>query len=262
MKIQVTAVALTLLASAPWALAAPQSDQQKLSYSIGVTLGQSLSQDIQDLDIASFTQAVEDVYAGDDLQMSKEEMTQALTQFQQQQNAERQKQAKQAAEQNKAESEEFLAENAKQEGVKVTDSGLQYKVLESGDGASPDANDTVKVDYEGKLIDGTVFDSSYERGEPVEFRVDQVIPGWQEALKMMSVGDTWMVYLPSDLAYGPAGTGGPIGPNQALAFKVELLDVTKAEAKASGQSGNSQSQNESNQGQGDSANAGNSDQNG
>ncbi|MDW5376083.1 FKBP-type peptidyl-prolyl cis-trans isomerase [Halomonas sp. HP20-15] len=232
MKTRVTAVALTLLASAPWALAAPQSDQEKLSYSIGVTLGQSLSQDIKDLDIDSFTKAVEDVYAGKDLQMSKKEMTEALTKFQQQQNAERQKLAKQAAEQNKAKSEEFLAENAKKEGVKVTDSGLQYKVLESGDGTSPDANDTVKVNYEGKLIDGTVFDSSYERGEPVEFRVDQVIPGWQEALKMMSVGDTWMVYLPSDLAYGPAGTGGPIGPNQALTFKVELLDVTKAEAKA------------------------------
>ncbi|WP_136068205.1 FKBP-type peptidyl-prolyl cis-trans isomerase [Modicisalibacter radicis] len=240
MKTRVTAVALTLLASAPWALAAPQSDQEKLSYSIGVTLGQSLSQDIQDLDIDSFNQAIEDVYADNDLQMSKEEMTQALTQFQQQQNAERQKQAKQAAEQNKAKSEEFLAENAEKEGVEVTDSGLQYKVLESGDGASPDANDTVKVDYEGKLIDGTVFDSSYERGEPVEFRVDQVIPGWQEALQMMSVGDTWMVYLPSDLAYGPAGTGGPIGPNQALTFKVELLDVTKADAQDSGQAENAE----------------------
>lgn len=250
MKTQVTAVALTLLASAPWALAAPQSDQEKLSYSIGVTLGQSLSQDIQNLDIDSFTKAVEDVYAGNDLQMSKEEMTQALTKFQQQQNAERQKLAKQAAEQNKAKSEKFLAENAKKEGIKVTDSGLQYKVLESGDGVSPDANDTVKVDYEGKLIDGTVFDSSYERGEPVEFRVDQVIPGWQEALKMMNVGDTWMVYLPSDLAYGPAGTGGPIGPNQALTFKVELLDVTKAEAKAeakaSGQKDGDKSQSDQN----------------
>lgn len=247
MKTRVTAVAVTLLASAPWALAAPQSDQEKLSYSIGVTLGQSLSQDIQELDIESFNQAIEDVYSGDQLQMSKEEMTQALTKFQQQQNAERQKQAKQAAEQNKAKSEEFLAENAKKEGVKVTDSGLQYKVLESGDGISPDANDTVTVDYEGKLIDGTVFDSSYERGEPVEFRVDQVIPGWQEALQMMSVGDTWMVYLPSDLAYGPAGTGGPIGPNQALTFKVELLDVTKAEEKASGQQESDQSQSDSGQ---------------
>lgn len=247
MKTRVTAVAVTLLASAPWALAAPQSDQEKLSYSIGVTLGQSLSQDIQELDIESFNQAIEDVYSGDQLQMSKEEMTQALTKFQQQQNAERQKQAKQAAEQNKAKSEEFLAENAKKEGVKVTDSGLQYKVLESGDGVSPDANDTVTVDYEGKLIDGTVFDSSYERGEPVEFRVDQVIPGWQEALQMMSVGDTWMVYLPSDLAYGPAGTGGPIGPNQALTFKVELLDVTKAEEKASGQQESDQSQSDSGQ---------------
>ncbi|MBZ9558838.1 MULTISPECIES: FKBP-type peptidyl-prolyl cis-trans isomerase [Modicisalibacter] len=233
MKTRVTAVALTLLATAPLALAAPQSDQEKLSYSIGVTLGQSLSQDIKDLDIDSFTQAIEDVYAGDDLQLSKEEMTQALTQFQQQKMAERKAEAKKLADANKAESEKFLAENAKKDGVKVTDSGLQYKVLESGDGASPDDNDQVKVNYEGKLIDGTVFDSSYKRGEPVEFQVDQVIPGWQEALKKMHVGDTWMIYLPSDLAYGPAGTGGPIGPNQALTFKVELLDVTKQDDDAS-----------------------------
>ncbi|MBZ9539876.1 FKBP-type peptidyl-prolyl cis-trans isomerase [Modicisalibacter tunisiensis] len=227
MKTRLTAVALTLLSTAPLALAAPQSDQEKLSYSIGVTLGQSLSQDIKNLDIDSFTQAIQDVYGGNDLQMSKKAMTEALTTFQKQKMAERKAEAEKVAKQNKAKGEKFLAENAKKDGVKVTDSGLQYKVIESGDGASPDANDQVKVNYEGKLIDGTVFDSSYKRGEPVEFQVDQVIPGWQEALKKMHVGDTWMIYLPSDLAYGPAGTGGPIGPNEALTFKVELLDVTK-----------------------------------
>ena len=97
-------------------------------------------------------------------------------------------------------------------------------MLEAGDGATPSAGDTVKVHYEGKLLDGTVFDSSYERGEPVSFQVGQVIPGWQEALKMMSVGDTWMVYIPADLAYGSSGQG-PIGPNEMLTFKVELLDL-------------------------------------
>lgn len=229
MKTLVTAAAFTAaLSAAPLVLAAPQSDEEKLSYSIGFTLGQSLSQDIEELDVDAFTQAIEDVYAGNELQMSNEEMAQTLSQFQEQQMAAQQAQAQQAAEANQAKSEEFLAENADKEGVKVTDSGLQYKVLESGDGATPGPQDNVTVHYEGKLLDGTVFDSSYQRGEPVEFRVDQVIEGWQEALQMMSVGDTWMIYLPSELAYGQAGTGGPIGPNQALTFKVELQDVAKA----------------------------------
>ncbi|SFH60320.1 FKBP-type peptidyl-prolyl cis-trans isomerase [Modicisalibacter xianhensis] len=241
MKTLLTAAAVTAaLSTAPFVLAAPESDQEKLSYSIGVTLGQSLSQDVENLDIDAFTQALEDIYAGDELQMSQEEMAQALTQFQQQKMAEQQAKAKQAAETNKAEGEKFLAENAEKEGVKVTDSGLQYKELKSGDGATPGPKDNVKVHYEGKLLDGTVFDSSYQRGEPVEFRVDQVIEGWQEALQMMNVGDTWMIYLPSDLAYGQAGTGGPIGPNEALTFKVELLGVESADGdQASG--GNAES---------------------
>ncbi|WP_048307443.1 FKBP-type peptidyl-prolyl cis-trans isomerase [Halomonas sp. PR-M31] len=226
MKTLVTAAALTVaLGAAPLVLAAPESEQEKLSYSIGVTLGQSLSQDIEDLDVDAFSQAIKDIYAGDELQMSDEEMAEALTQFQQQKMAQQQEEAQKAAEANRVEGEAFLAENAEKEGVKVTDSGLQYKELESGDGATPNAKDTVKVNYEGKLLDGTVFDSSYQRGEPVEFQVDQVIEGWQEALQMMNAGDTWMIYLPADLAYGQAGTGGPIGPNETLTFKVELLDV-------------------------------------
>lgn len=235
MKTLVTAAAFTtLLSAAPLALAAPESDQAKLSYSIGVTLGQSLKQDIEELDTEAFSRAIEDVYAGDELQMSQDEMAQALTQFQEQKMAERQAEAKRIAEDNRAEGEEFLAENAEKDGVETTDSGLQYKELKSGDGATPGPKDNVEVHYEGKLLDGTVFDSSYERGEPVEFRVDQVIEGWQEALQLMSVGDTWMIYLPSDLAYGSAGTGGPIGPNETLTFKVELLGVDEAAADQGG----------------------------
>lgn len=231
MKTLASAAALSgLLLITPAALASPESDQEKLSYSIGVTLGQSLSQDIQELDVDAFTQAVKDIYAGDDLQMSQEEMAQALTKYQEEMMAEQQAAAQQAAEANRSKSEEFLAGNAEKEGVETTDSGLQYKVLESGDGETPGPKDNVEVHYEGTLVDGTVFDSSYQRGESVEFRVDQVIEGWQQALQMMSVGDVWMVYLPSDLAYGSAGTGGPIGPNEALTFKVELLGVEKAES--------------------------------
>ncbi|MDR5903741.1 MULTISPECIES: FKBP-type peptidyl-prolyl cis-trans isomerase [Halomonadaceae] len=226
MKTLVSAAAFgTLLAAAPLALAAPESDEEKLSYSLGVTLGQSLVQDVEALDLDAFTQAIEDVYAGGELAMSEEQMAEALTRFQESAMASREAQASQAAEANREAGEAFLAENAEEEGVEVTDSGLQYQVVESGDGPSPSASDSVEVHYEGTLIDGTVFDSSYQRGEPVSFRVDQVIEGWQEALQLMSVGDTWMIYLPSELAYGEAGTGGPIGPNETLIFKVELLGI-------------------------------------
>ncbi|WP_192035828.1 FKBP-type peptidyl-prolyl cis-trans isomerase [Halomonas sp. YLGW01] len=218
-----------LTAAAPYALAAPETDDAKLGYSLGVTLGQSLVQDVEDLDLEAFTQALEDVYAGDDLAMSEEAMAQSLQQFQQQAMAKRQESAQAAATANLEAGQQFLAENAEKDGVTTTDSGLQYKVLEAGDGATPSAGDTVKVHYEGKLLDDTVFDSSYERGEPVSFQVGQVIPGWQEALKMMSVGDSWMVYIPADLAYGSRGQG-PIGPNEALIFKVELLDVDAADS--------------------------------
>ncbi|MCK2045827.1 MULTISPECIES: FKBP-type peptidyl-prolyl cis-trans isomerase [Chromohalobacter] len=226
MKRLMTAVAFGGLVATPLlAMAAPQSDEAKLSYSIGATLGQSIKQDISDLDTDAFTQAVEDVYAGDDLQMSDDEIAATLSDFQKQKMAEQKKEKAQSAEKNRKASEAFLEENAKKDGVKVTDSGLQYKVLESGDGETPSADDTVKVNYEGKLPDGTVFDSSYERGEPITFQVGQVIEGWQEALQKMQVGDTWMLYVPADLAYGQGGTGGPIGPNQALTFKIELLGI-------------------------------------
>lgn len=226
MKRLMTAVVFGGLVATPLlAMAAPESDSAKLGYSLGATLGKSMQRDVPNLDTDAFTQAIKDVYAGDDLQMSDKEIAATLSDYQQQKIAEQQAKQAKIAEENRKASERFLAENAKKEGVKVTDSGLQYKVLESGDGATPDANDTVKVNYEGKLPDGTVFDSSYERGEPITFRVNQVIKGWQEALQKMQVGDTWMLYVPADLAYGKGGTGGPIGPNQALEFKIELLGI-------------------------------------
>ncbi|MDO0945670.1 FKBP-type peptidyl-prolyl cis-trans isomerase [Chromohalobacter israelensis] len=226
MKRLMTAVVFGGLVATPLvAMAAPESDNAKLGYSLGATLGQSMKQDVSDLDTDAFTQAIKDVYAGDDLQMSDEEIAATLSDYQQQKMAEQKAEKAKVAEENRKASEQFLAENAEKEGVKVTDSGLQYKVLESGDGDTPSAGDTVKVNYEGKLPDGTVFDSSYERGEPITFQVGQVIEGWQEALQKMQVGDTWMLYVPADLAYGKGGTGGPIGPNQALVFKIELLGI-------------------------------------
>lgn len=121
----------------------------------------------------------------------------------------------------------FLEENKERPEVKVTDSGLQYEVLKEGDGPIPEEGDRVRVHYHGTLIDGTVFDSSVERGEPAVFGVTQVIPGWTEALQMMHVGSKWKIYLPSDLAYGERGAGGDIGPNETLIFEVELLEIVE-----------------------------------
>ncbi|MGJ7458204.1 FKBP-type peptidyl-prolyl cis-trans isomerase [Halomonas sp. RA08-2] len=225
MKRLLTTASLTaLLGVAPLVLAAPETDEGRLGYSLGVTLGQSIQQDVHDLDVDAFTQAIQDVFAGGDLAMSDDDMAETLMRFQEEAMTARQAEAEQRAENNRAEGEAFLATNAEAEGVEVTESGLQYRVLESGDGASPGPDDSVEVHYEGTLIDGTVFDSSLERGEPVSFRVDQVIDGWQEALQLMSVGDSWEIVIPAELAYGAQGQG-PIGPHETLIFHVELLDV-------------------------------------
>ena len=127
----------------------------------------------------------------------------------------------------KSAGEAFLAANSKQAGVITTASGLQYKVIKSGTGASPKASDTVKVNYEGKLIDGTIFDSSIQRGEPASFPVNAVIAGWTEALQLMKVGDKWQLFIPANLAYGPQSPSPAIPPNSTLIFEVELLDIAK-----------------------------------
>lgn len=224
MKTLFSTALLSTLLVAPYVAAAPETDEERLAYSLGVTLGESMQADIAELDVDSLTDGIRDVFEGNELALNEDEMAQALARFQEQAMAEREAQAGAMAAENRAEGEVFLAENAERDDVSVTDSGLQYEVLESGDGASPTADDSVEVHYEGTLLDGTVFDSSFERGEPVSFGVTQVIEGWQEALQLMSVGDTWMLYIPSDLAYGERGQG-PIGPNAVLTFRVELLGV-------------------------------------
>lgn len=225
MKVAISSTALvSLLLVAPLAAAAPETEEERLAYSLGVTLGESMQADIEDLDIDTFTDGMRDVFEGNDLALDEAQMSEALMTFQEQSMAAREAEAAEAAEANRQAGEEFLAENAERDDVTVMESGLQYEVLESGDGESPGPQDTVEVNYEGTLLDGTVFDSSFERGESVSFQVNQVIEGWQEALQAMSVGDSWMLYIPADLAYGESGQG-PIGPNEVLTFRVELLDV-------------------------------------
>ncbi|MBZ5487593.1 FKBP-type peptidyl-prolyl cis-trans isomerase [Halomonas aquamarina] len=225
MKTLLTSTALTsLLLVAPFVAAAPDTDEQRLAYSLGVTLGGSMKADLEDLDLDAFNDGMRDVFEDNELSLSEEEMLEAIMAFQERSMQAREEQAAEIAEMNQQEGDDFLAENAEREGIEVTESGLQYEVLESGDGATPGPEDTVEVNYEGMLLDGTVFDSSFERGEPVSFQVNQVIEGWQEALQLMSVGDSWMLYIPAELAYGERGQG-PIGPNEMLTFRVELLGV-------------------------------------
>ena len=203
------------------------SNEQKVSYSIGQNFADQLSQSGLDVDLNALKAGIDDVFTQSEPRLSDDAMQAAqdavMQELQQRQAAEQEAQASA----NAAAGAAFLADNKQQEGVQVTDSGLQYKVLTQGEGALPAATDTVKVHYRGTLIDGTEFDSSYRRGEPAEFPVTAVIGGWTEALQLMPVGSKYQLFIPSNLAYGPGGTGpnGPIGPNATLVFEVELLEI-------------------------------------
>ena len=200
----------------------------KLSYALGMSMGHNFKgTGIKTLNSADFAAGVASVYDGVKPEMTFDEAKRIVNEYFAKLEAEMQAEAAKQGEVNRKNGEAFLTENAKREGIKVTESGLQYEVLESGKGDSPKASDNVEVHYPGKLIDGTVFDSSVERGVPASFGVTQVIPGWVEALQLMHEGDKWRLYIPSDLAYGPNGAGGVIGPNMTLIFDVELLRVIK-----------------------------------
>ncbi len=191
----------------------------KVSYSLGLSIASNLiSSGIKTINQEAFNDAMNSVFAGQMPEIMPDEANNILqTYFEKIQN-EKGKEAKEAG-------EKFLAENKTREGVVTLESGLQYKILNEGSGAKPTANDTVKCHYEGRLINGQVFDSSIRRGEPAEFPVGGVIAGWVEALQLMSVGSKWQLYIPSELAYGQHGAGAAIGPNETLIFDVELLEI-------------------------------------
>jgi FKBP-type peptidyl-prolyl cis-trans isomerase FklB len=205
------------------------SEIAKVSYGIGANIGARFGSDMP-LDVEAFSAGVKDSLAGGDMQMSEEDIMSALQAYQQKQMTVRQEESQEVGDKNQAEAEVFFAENGKVDGVKSTESGLQYQVLVEGKGAMPTAEDTVEVHYHGTLLDGTVFDSSYQRGETVSFPVGGVIPGWTEALQMMPVGSKWKLFIPPTLAYGAGGAGQMIGPNAALVFDVELINIVNADA--------------------------------
>ena len=191
----------------------------KLSYAIGLSMGQNLmGSGVTSLEYADLAAGIKDVLEKNQPQISYQEAQQVLGKF-------FSELEEKIAGEAKAAGEAFLAENAKREGVKVTESGLQYEVLEATIGQKPKATDKVRVHYEGTLIDGTVFDSSYKRGESITFGLNQVIKGWTEGLQLMSIGSKYKLYLPYQLAYGERGAGANIPPYAALIFTVELLGI-------------------------------------
>jgi FKBP-type peptidyl-prolyl cis-trans isomerase len=204
-----------------------KTDMDKASYAIGFDIGSSLkSQDVTDLNLDLMYQGMVDAQSGEDTLMTQDEMMAALQTFQDTIMQRQQEKAERETTENLAAGEAFLAENATKEGVQITESGLQYRVIEEGSGANPSATSSVTVHYRGTLIDGTEFDSSYSRGEPATFGLNQVIPGWTEGLQLMNVGSKYEFVIPSDLGYGERGTqGGSIGPNATLIFQVELISI-------------------------------------
>jgi len=200
------------------------TDEQKLGYIIGMDIGKSLREQGTEVDLDSLIEAIRSTYKGEELAMTTEEAAAVRQAYVTKKQAEQQQATAVAGESNLAEGQKFLAENKVKEGVQTTASGLQYKVVTMGDGAKPVATDTVKVHYRGTLLDGTEFDSSYARNEPISFGLNRVIAGWTEGVALMPIGSKFMFFIPPELAYG-AGGGGPIPPNSTLIFEVELLDI-------------------------------------
>lgn len=199
--------------------------QDSVSYSIGVDIANNLKSQAVEINPDALGRGLKDQFTGAELLLTEEQRAAALNAFQQTHMEAQMKKAHEAGEQHKKEGEEFLASNKKDKDVVTLPSGMQYKVITMGKGAKPKADQTVSVHYRGTLIDGTEFDSSHKRGEPATFQVGGVIKGWTEALLLMPVGSKWMLYIPSDLAYGERGAGGQIGPNATLIFEVELLSI-------------------------------------
>ncbi len=198
-----------------------KSEKEKFSYAVGVQIGQDLKRNGMDIDADSVALAIEDMLAGNEPKLTMAEMQTLFADYQKREAAKREL----AGQDNKEKGAKFLAENKNKEGVIELPSGLQYKVITAGTGKQPTADDTVSVHYRGTLLNGTEFDSSYQRGTPATFPVGGVIKGWTEALQLMKEGAKWQLFIPSELGYGARGAGGDIGPHSVLTFDVELLEI-------------------------------------
>jgi FKBP-type peptidyl-prolyl cis-trans isomerase FklB len=234
-KLGIVLAGSVLLAACGQDNAEVKTDDQKASYALGFRSAEQM-RSLENLDLDAMVAGLRDGFdEKGESRLGDEDLDQLIRDFQGRMMAAQQKKVEEEAGKNLEASEKFLADNAERDGVTVTDSGMQYEVLASGEegAASPTLNDTVEVHYHGTLPDGTVFDSSVEREQPATFGLQQIIPGWQEALPMMKEGDKWKIVLPPSLAYGEQGAGGDIGPNQVLIFEIELLDVKGSGDEAS-----------------------------
>jgi FKBP-type peptidyl-prolyl cis-trans isomerase FklB len=220
-------VSIFLLSGQGWAAEGTvlKNDKDKLSYSMGVDIGKYMQQQAMDVNPDMFAKGLKDVMTGAKTALTADEMHQIISAFQKETAEKQAVKMKAVAEKNKREGDDFLATNKKKEGVKTLSSGLQYKVIKDGKGQTPKLTDTVTTNYRGTLIDGTEFDSSYKRGQPAKFPVNDVIFGWKEALQLMKVGSKWQLFIPSNLAYGERGAGNVIGANQTLVFEIELISI-------------------------------------
>lgn len=227
MRTLIVFVGIMLLANAGYAgkVTVLKTEKDRISYGIGMDIGESMKRQSIDINPDVLAQGIKDVFSGGKLLLTEDEFRKTMENFNKDMMAKQQMQMQEISDNNKKEGEAFLAENKKKEGVVSLPSGLQYKVIKEGEGNIPKATDTVTVHYRGTVIDGTEFDSSYGRGEPITFPVKGVIPGWSEALQLMKTGSKWQLFIPSNLAYGERGKGGIIGPNATLVFDVELLSI-------------------------------------
>ncbi len=202
-----------------------ESPEDRISYTIGMDIGRSLAEQDMDLNLELLVEALKATFRGEETRMTPEEALAERDTFMQQRQQQMEAQQAEDAVRNIEEGQAFLAENRERDEVSETASGLQYRVIEEGEGRTPAETDRVTVHYRGTLIDGTEFDSSYGRGQPATFALNQVIPGWTEGVQLMQEGATYEFFIPSELAYGEQGRPGPIGPNSTLIFQVELIEV-------------------------------------
>ncbi len=227
MKFKLTAaVAMLLLAASAGAQDRVTIDKTKLSYAMGYNLGSELRAGADQVDVEQVIQAIRDASSGTDPRYPKEDLYAQLREFELQRREAAVARIKEISDKNKAESEAFLSGNRGKDGIRTLASGIQYRVIETGQGRQPTLESDVTVHYRSSLVSGREFDSSFARGEPVNFKVNQVIKGWQEILPMMKAGGTWQIFVPAELAYGERGNPAiGVGPNAALVFDINLVDV-------------------------------------
>ena len=229
-KIQFSALALLLCSTPIFAndtISEKSPDAAKIGYSFGYLMGRTNADSLKGMDLDALASGLKAAASGQSSSLTDEEMARVLTVFKRQNEAKELLEVKQKADLNSKLGQNFLSENAKKSGVKTTKSGLQYLIIQEGEGRSPKAESTVKVHYEGTLIDGTIFDSSIARQQPVEFKLSHVIQGWIEGVQLMKTGAKYRFFIPPHLAYGQIGSGDTIEPNSTLIFDVELIEILK-----------------------------------